>query len=438
MLKRIKISGYKSLINLDVKLEPLSVLFGPNAAGKSNFLDALLLLSRMAKSRTLKEAFEPPYRGKALESFTFGPRGTKGLLEQKNATFSIEADVELSQVIVESVNRQIIEMRRRGTEEGTEARSDISRIPLVRERYLRYRIVVEIFPKSGILRVKDEYLAALNKGGEPKSSRTAFLEKIGNKLHLRMERQSHPIYQDCHLDHTVLSTPLYAPHFPHLVAMRQELSSWYFFYFEPRERMRAPNPVKEVRHIGLMGEELACFLNTLKAIDNLQFQAVEKSLRLLIPEVSKILVEVSDQGEVELKLLEKDTPIPARVLSEGTLRMLGLLALGGAKEPPSLIGFEEPENGVHPRRIKMIAEYLLTSARSGESQMIITTHSPTLPDLIPKKYLFVCHKKKKSTIIKPFLTWGELPKRIDIEKALDADEEESPVSERIFRGDFDA
>jgi AAA15 family ATPase/GTPase len=72
MLKRIKIQGYKSLVDLEVNLNPLSLLFGPNAAGKSNFLDALQLLSRIATSRTLKDAFEPPYRGKPLESFTFG------------------------------------------------------------------------------------------------------------------------------------------------------------------------------------------------------------------------------------------------------------------------------------------------------------------------------------------------------------------------------
>ncbi|MCE2464438.1 MAG: AAA family ATPase, partial [Dehalococcoidia bacterium] len=60
MLKRIHIKGYKSLEDLDVTLSPLTLLFGPNAAGKSNFLDALQLLSRMATSRTLREAFEPP------------------------------------------------------------------------------------------------------------------------------------------------------------------------------------------------------------------------------------------------------------------------------------------------------------------------------------------------------------------------------------------
>ena len=68
-----------------------------------------------------------------------------------------------------------------------------------------------------------------------------------------MEGQAHPTYHDRYLDHTLLSRPLYPPHYPHLVAMRQELESWLFFYFEPRERMRALNPVKEVRHIGADG-----------------------------------------------------------------------------------------------------------------------------------------------------------------------------------------
>src|SRR3989304_8126615 len=101
MLKRIKIEGYKSLVDLEVHLNPLSLLFGPNAAGKSNFLDALQVLSRIAASRTLKDAFEPPYRGMPLESFTFGENGIKGLLGQESASFSIEVDIGLSNSIIE-------------------------------------------------------------------------------------------------------------------------------------------------------------------------------------------------------------------------------------------------------------------------------------------------------------------------------------------------
>lgn len=436
MLTRIHIQGYKSLKNVEVRLSELFVLFGPNAAGKSNFLDCLQLLSKLATSRTIKEAFEPPYRGKPLESFTFGEQGIKGSLEKDRLSFSIEVDVRLSDAVVDAVNRQIKEMRRSSSQES-EAGEEAKTASAVRERNLRYRIEVEMLPKSGILRVADEYLAALTDKGEPTGRRRPFLSREGNRLHLRLEGQAHPSYYERYLDHSILSLPHYPPHYPHLVAMRKELENWLFFYFEPRERMRAANPVKEVRHIGLMGEELASFLNTLKALDERQFRAVEKALHTIMPNVQGIGVEVSNLGEVELTLKENGIPVPARILSEGTLRILGLLSLAGAKEQPSLIGFEEPENGIHPRRIQLVAELLKTRASSGETQYIVTTHSPLLPDLVSDESLFVCKRVDGETRIEPFAAWGALAKRGEVDRAL-MGAEDLTVSERMLRGDFDA
>jgi AAA15 family ATPase/GTPase len=82
MIRRIHIQRYKSLRDVEVELKPLSVLFGPNAAGKSNFIDVLQLLFRIAGSRSLKEAFEPPYRGKPMESFSFDESGLEGLVKK--------------------------------------------------------------------------------------------------------------------------------------------------------------------------------------------------------------------------------------------------------------------------------------------------------------------------------------------------------------------
>lgn len=435
MLKKIKINGYKSFKNLDVSLSNLSLLFGPNAAGKSNFLDALQLLSRIAISRTLKEAFDPPYRGKPIESFTMPVRGIKGLLEQESATFDIEIEVELSDSVINAVNRQITEMRKSKIETETDELTSKTTAG-VKEKFLRYHIEIEIFPRSGMLRVTDEYLAALTANGEINKKRKPFLERIESRLHLRMEGQAHPTYYERYLDHAIISMPLYPPHFPHVVAIREELSRWLFFYFEPRERMRAPNPVKEVRHIGLMGEELAAFLNTMRAVDERQLRAVEKALHLIVPQIEKLDVDVNELGEVELKLFEGNIPISARIVSEGTLRILGLLAISGAKEPPALIGFEEPENGIHPRRIKMIADLIKNRAIDGKSQLIVTTHSPILPDMVNNENLFVCRKTKEGTIIEPFKTWGNLVRPKEIEQALNL--EEISVSDRIMRGDFDA
>lgn len=438
MIKRIRIEGYKSLKKVEVGLRPLSVLFGPNAAGKSNFLDALQLLSRLATSQTLKDAFEPPYRGKPLESFWFGEGGTEALLRRDSTSFVMEADIELSPTVIGEVDHQILQMR-----SGKSQGSDSSSGPRKRQSYIqrknmRYRIEVEILPRAGILRVVDEYLAPLGAKGQPLEHPQPYLQRMGHRIHLRMEGQSHPAYFERYLDHSIVSRPHYPPHFPHLTALKKEMESWLFFYFEPRERMRATTAVKEVRHIGLMGEDLAAYLNTLKVMEPRQFDAVEKSLKSIIPSITGIRPEVNKIGEVELSLLEGDVAVPSRVVSEGTLRVLGMLALSGVKRAPALIGFEEPENGVHPRRIRAVAELLKSRAQFGETQLIVTTHSPILPDLIPDESLFVCRKASGATAIEPFRSWGALGRRDEVEGALDDSGEYLPVSERILRGDFDA
>jgi len=412
MLKRVKIQGYKSLVDVEVTLQPLTVLLGPNASGKSNFLDALQLLSGIATSENLKDAFSPPYRGTPLESFFFGPDGIKGLLSQEKASFSIEVDVELSQSVVDTVNRQFqVAESIKTTGEENDIDSDL-KVRLDSEKYLNYLIEIEIFPRTGILQVANEKLTVSKVGGQP----------------IYGLASSEP------RDSSLLSkSPLFA-RFPQLAAMREELANWFFFYLEPRERMRIPTSVKEVRHIGLMGEELAAFLNTLHTLNEPQFRAVEKALHMIIPSITGIDVSVNNYGEVELRLMQGQTPIPARVLSEGTLRILGLLALGGAKEPSSLLGFEEPENGVHPDRLDLITLLLKTLA-SNDTQVIVTTHSPTLLDLLPRESLYVCRQINGKTIINPFFEW-KVKGKLNRNNTLD--DEGIPVSEYILRGDFDA
>ena len=226
MLKRIHVRGYKSLEDVEVRLPQLVVLFGPNSAGKSNLLDALQLLSKLGTSRTLKQAFNPPYRGKPLDSFTLGENGIRGLLSRQRLSFSIEADLSLSDTVVEAVDRRIREMRHPNGDSGSRVRSKIP--ARVRERNLRYRIEVEMLPRLGVLRVADEYLAALNSKGNPTGKRKPFLERQDERIHLRHEGQAHPIYYDRYLDHSILSMPHYPPHYPHLEAARRELEAGSF------------------------------------------------------------------------------------------------------------------------------------------------------------------------------------------------------------------
>jgi len=72
MLKSLKVQGFKSLNELSVAFPRLTVLFGPNAAGKSNLLEAVQALSRIGTCNTLADALAPPIQGYPVESFAFG------------------------------------------------------------------------------------------------------------------------------------------------------------------------------------------------------------------------------------------------------------------------------------------------------------------------------------------------------------------------------
>ncbi len=414
MLKRVKIQGYKSLKDVEVQLQPLTVLFGPNASGKSNFLDALQLLSRIATERTLNNAFLPPYRGTPLESFTFSSNGIQELRQQEKASFSIEIDVEISALVIDAVNQQIQEM---------EPETSPKRIE---EKYLRYFIEIEIAPKTGSLHLAKEGLLALGRNGLPTQLEPLLdLRYKEGKTYLNMEGKR-PVVYGHSLDYSIISRP-YNPYFhTHLVAIRQELMNWFFFYLEPRERMRVPTAVREVRHIGLMGEELATYLNTLQALDEKQFDAVQKALHVIIPSISDIKVKVNDEGNVELQLVKDRIPISARLLSEGTLRVLGLLALGGAKEPATLVCFEEPETGIQANRLDLIALLLTNLAEEG-SQVIVTTHSPILLDLLPEKSLYIVQPQSTNSAIEPFTTWKANQRKLRVG-------EDATVSEHLLRG----
>ena len=225
MLKRVKIQGYKSLVDVEVNLQPLSVLFGPNASGKSNFLDALQLLSRIATSKTLNEAFEPPYRGKPLESFTFGPDGIQSLLARERVAFSIEVDVEFSDKIISTVNRQV----RTVVEAGMSGKPDKELVEkligetIIREKCLRYGIEIEMRPKLLKLGVTKEYFAPLNADGSSVEGASTLVHS-GTLLNLGGRSIGFPDGEE----KSILSAPFSAGYYPYLEAMREELSNWFF------------------------------------------------------------------------------------------------------------------------------------------------------------------------------------------------------------------
>ena len=426
MIRHVKIQGYKSLKDIGVDLQPLTVIIGPNAAGKSNLFDALGLLSRVVTSRTLSEAFKG-HRGAPLEAFYYGDQGLRGLLAQPAVEFTLEVDVELSPQVVKAVERRIREVREGLPEEGGAAGPSRRRVT---ESLLRYTLTVQMMVDSGYLRVINERLVALNRDGTVRASRRAFIELVEGRLRLRLEGQARPTEHEVGLDYTLVSTPLYPPHYPHITAFKEELSRWRFYYFDP-EAMRTETPLKEAENLGAFGADLAAFYNTLKARNPRQFQALNRALRSLLPDVQRLDVERTPEGFLRLEVFEDGVSFSARVISEGTLRILGLLAITNPLAPTVVIGYEEPENGVHPRRLQLIAELLQNSAAAGK-QILINTHSPKLPEYFEPSSLVICGKENGTTTFVPLRDLGPLFRAGQIERAL----EETSLMERILRGDF--
>ena len=427
MIRRVRVLNYKSLREVEIELNPLTVFIGPNASGKSNLFDALGLLSRMVTSKSLKVAFDQ-HRGAPLEAFFYDERGIEGLMAQGKAEFTVEVDVQLSPQVVRAVEQRIRQMR-----EGLSA----SPRQRVRERYLRYTLTIEMMTDSGHLRVLDERLCALNQDGSERRSRKPFIERKEGRLHLRMERQAHPTYYDIGLDHTIVSTDLYAPHYPHITAFKEELAHWRFYYLEPRA-MRADTPIKEVTALGQSGTDLAAFYNTLRTRSPAQYRAVVRALTTLLPTIQRLDVMPDRQGMLQLRVVEDRAPYSARVISEGTLRILALLAIVNPLSGTTVVGYEEPENGVHPRRLKLIADLLRNAVETGETQVLVNTHSPILPSYFDDDMLIICRKRGRQTDFVPFRSPGPLFREDAVRRALD-DEETHPFSfaEGMIRGDFD-
>ncbi|MCL2825697.1 MAG: ATP-binding protein, partial [Polyangiaceae bacterium] len=84
---------------------------------------------------------------------------------------------------------------------------------------------------------------------------------------------------------------------------------------------------------------------------------------------NKVLVSIVDRN---------GNRISASSASEGTLRLLAMLAIFIGSEPPALCFFEEIETGFHPTRMYLLLELIENSVRNGQTQVIATTHSPHL------------------------------------------------------------
>jgi predicted ATPase len=396
MITKVQIDGYKSFRNFELEFKPLMVIFGPNASGKSNLLDALKLISGVATAKDLKEAFEH-HRGTPRESLTAGASDKDNPDSFKTMTFC--AEVELGKDVCDTTERKILELR-----SGLDKDNPIPGKSKITEKNLRYSFKLEVMEPSSQTRLIDESLSALSKSYPHKrKARNPFLEKVGDRIRIRMEGQSHPADKDLGMDYSLVSSNPYLPHHPHIGAFREEAERWRFYYLEPKKLMREDVPIKKIDFIGEQGRDLAGFLFTLKNSKERSFDSLKKQVHLILPDIQEIDVQLKEEeGLVKLLVKESLGTFSSTLVSEGTMRVIAMLAISQSLKPASLIGYEEPENGVHPERIKIIADIFKNMAKYNGVQIIINSHSPEFVSHFTDEQLYVSEKENGVTRINPF------------------------------------
>jgi len=410
MISHLEVRSFKSIRDLRVELAPLVVVFGPNAAGKSNLLEALLLFSRVTTSQTMSDALGPPMRGYPLEAFSLPEEGLPGLLSDESAELELSGDI--------------------APQSAANGKSPPA---------LRYRVKVRIRPKTGELQLADEFLARLDRQGEVAGNMPPRIELDADGQHLlvrRLGEPARPRKETVPLKHTILSNRQFTgeKHYPDFDRLREELSAWRSYYLDPRSAMREAQPPREVTDIGSNGQWIAPFLFRLKNSPEhaKRFTSVGRALRAAIPTIENLDVDLDQKrGTLDVQILQQGTRYSSRVISEGTLRVLALCAIAANPFPSTLVAFEEPENGVHPRRIEVIASLLESMVDEGRRQVIVTSHSPTFVahmlkrrEEAPEKIqLLRCHQADGATEISPFGRAGPLFDQPDVRNALASPED---------------
>jgi predicted ATPase len=180
----------------------------------------------------------------------------------------------------------------------------------------------------------------------------------------------------------------------------RHILDWQFLAMSP-ERMGFPVPQQRTGggvRLARDGSNVADFLLDLRRQDQNAFDGIVETMAFVLPYAKDIQPSLTS-SEIErkawLQLTESDFKVPGWMLSTGTLRLLALLALLRHPDPPPLIVVEEIENGLDPRSIHLIVEEIRNAVLDGVTQVILTTHSPYLLDLLTLEHLVLVERDGK-------------------------------------------
>jgi predicted ATPase len=153
---------------------------------------------------------------------------------------------------------------------------------------------------------------------------------------------------------------------------------------------------------GLLGDarNLASMLYSLQRIDPNVYSHIRSTIRLIAPFFDDFVLSPTSSGNIGVrwrqKGLREDTFGPA-AFSDGTLRFICLTVLLNQPEAylPKLVLLDEPELGLHPHAIQVLADML--KAAGGRTQLLVATQSPLLIDYFQPENVIIAERDGSAT-----------------------------------------
>ena len=182
-------------------------------------------------------------------------------------------------------------------------------------------------------------------------------------------------------------------------SLREIVSGWQFVSLMP-DPMGRPAAKKLATNGRLLlnkdGSNIAQYLLDIREKNAAVFAGIVDSMKFVIDYAKNFEpVESSEiQRMMYVRMLEADFEIPGWLISTGTIRILALLAVLRHPDPPPLIVIEEIENGLDPRTLHMVVGEIRDAIHSGLTQVILTTHSPYLLDILPLETIVLVQREE--------------------------------------------
>lgn len=398
MLTRLEVDGFKNLKGFAVDFGPFTCIAGPNGAGKSNVFDAIHVLSLLA-SHPILDAVQ---QVRAAGGRSGDPREllwTNGTTRASKMTFA--AEMIVGKDLVDDFGREAeatstflrYELRL-GYEPPASGPGKLGQLVLLHEAL---RSIEQTSSSSKIAWASPVLRGAMISSSD-RETRFISTERAGDvdviKVHQDVGSRGQPRPAPARAAPRTVVCTTTTNSDPTILAARREMQSWRILALEP-SAMRSPDPFTARPELASDGSNMAATLYRLAtrsnrgadaSADTDACAAIATRLASLI-DARKLRVD-RDEGR-ELLTIELQQGfggfLPARSLSEGTLRFLALSILDYDPTFVGLACMEEPENGIHPDRMDAMVDLVRGIAIDPDAapgsdnplrQVIVNTHSP--------------------------------------------------------------